>query len=64
MDDCLAGMLIIQKYEPEATLFSQHEQVWFGDYEKTKKKMTPEEFKTLTDELNWFEDQQGWSHFT
>lgn len=56
------GFEIIKKYEPEAELEPAHDQIYVGHY-STREQMTPEEQKEM-ETLNWFEDEESWSHFT
>jgi hypothetical protein len=66
LDNCkntiIKCLLIIAKYEPEAELYAQHDQIWFGEYEEIKNKMTVEELKILED-CSWVEDEGAWSTF-
>lgn len=54
------GLLIIGQYDPHSDFYAAHEQIWFGDYQKTFEQMTDKEFERLK-ELGWFEDEDSWS---
>lgn len=60
-DRVLAGMALIRKYEPHATLAAEHDAIWFGSYD-TAERMTEAE-RQLMDAWNWHEDTDSWHHF-
>ena len=59
----LDGLKIIDDYTTEKAFSAEHDQIWFGDFEETAKRM-PLDVKTNLEENNWFEDEESWSHFT
>lgn len=54
------GMAIIVKYEPQAELAAEHDQIWFGEYQPDR--LTDDERETMK-KLGWFENQESWSRF-
>ena len=57
----MKGLEIILKYDPEATVHSEHDQTWCGSTED----MTEEDHGKM-ENLGWFidEDVDSWSCFT
>ena len=56
----LRGMSIILKYEPDALLHGEHDEVYFGAYE-TREQMTPEE-QAQMEEMGWRREADSWRH--
>lgn len=61
-DRVLAGILLIRAFEPDAMIVAEHDQIWFGQYERTSEQMREGERELMT-AWGWFEDADGWSHF-
>lgn len=60
------GVAILAKYNDKKDKFdfhSEHDQLWFMDFESTVEKMSEEDVIKL-EELNRFEDENSWSIFT
>lgn len=56
----LDGMNLIAKYEPDADMHAEHDQIWFGEYRPEE--MTEAEREKMK-RLGWFVDAESWSHF-
>lgn len=59
------GMTIILKYQPDASMSAEHDEIYFGDYAETFRQMNKEERQKM-DDLGWFEveESDSWGHFT
>jgi hypothetical protein len=63
----LFGLQILYKYNINLELHSEHDQLWAGgkdmSQEEMCKLMSEEDIKRM-DELDWFDDEDSWSHWT
>ena len=56
------GVELIKKYDPNAEIDLGGDVIFFGDYEKSASKMTPEELQ-LMDDWFWREQAESWATF-
>jgi hypothetical protein len=63
-NDFSKGVAIISKYADTKFGYQfQHDQMWYGDFEKTVEKMTESEVMELA-KHGWFEDEDSWTLFS
>lgn len=63
MNNILAGMQILAKYNPDFEVAAQHDQIWIGP----GLIQVSSEDKKILEDLNWFVDSEideSWTHFT
>lgn len=59
MNQILAGLQIIAKYDEDFNMCAEHDQIFAGvDIEMS------EEDQKVMKELGWFWSEESWSHFT
>lgn len=54
----LAGLALISGYDQNADFACDHDQLWFGDYERV-----PNHEHPILESWGWFESEDSWSHF-
>ena len=61
MNRILEGLKIIEKYEPDFDTCAEHDIIFAGNYAP---ELLTEDEKIKMEELNWFEQEESWAHFT
>lgn len=56
----LNGMNLIAKYEPDADMHAEHDQIWFGSY---RPDLMTEEERQQMERWGWREDCDSWSRY-
>ena len=59
--ELIEGLKIITRTQPDAEVDAQHDIIYAGEYKP--RKLTAEE-RARMKELNWFESEDAWAHFT
>lgn len=57
------GIAIVLKYEPDASISCEHDEMWIGEYETTFNKMTNQE-KDIMKKSGWSENEGSWHTYT
>lgn len=62
-DRIIAGLLLIRKYEAQASLACEHDALYYGTYKTTYARMSEEE-RVAMQAWGWFEEWDSWCHYT